>query len=180
MSSHEHATGATPSRRSALKLGAAAVAGAVVWAEPTIKGLVSRPAYAQACSTAPIVALYQPDDPNVTRNGVSVDTNHNDFTGNGFANFPGTGSITYQNVDGNCGGPATVSIRYALAGGSRTGSIDVNGTVMPITFTGTGGWSNWQFLSVPITLLAGGSNIVTISSTGSDLSNQDYIEITTS
>ncbi|MEM7091453.1 MAG: hypothetical protein AAF567_00515 [Actinomycetota bacterium] len=38
------------SRRRALKLAAATGAGTIVWAEPTIKGLARRPAYADAAS----------------------------------------------------------------------------------------------------------------------------------
>jgi len=42
-----------PSRRTALKIGAGLTVGAAVWSEPTLKGLVRRPAYASATSTPP-------------------------------------------------------------------------------------------------------------------------------
>jgi hypothetical protein len=43
------------SRRRALKIGVAGAAGAAVWAEPTIRGLARRPAYAATASGAPVV-----------------------------------------------------------------------------------------------------------------------------
>jgi len=38
-------------RRRALKTGVAGVGAAIVWSEPTIRGLVKRPAYAAAATT---------------------------------------------------------------------------------------------------------------------------------
>ena len=43
-----------PSRRRLIKAGTASVGAAVVWAEPTIRGLARRPAYARATSGPPI------------------------------------------------------------------------------------------------------------------------------
>ena len=169
-----------PSRRQALKIGAATAAGLAVWAEPTIKGLASRPAYAQACSAGGgVTTLYEAE--NAVLSGVSVDTNHTPFSGTGFANFSGTGSATFNNIEGGCGGTATLIINNALNSGPRTGTITVNGVAQSFTFPRTGNsWSAWQD-SVPIMipLNPGATNTIVISSTGSDLANIDYITVTT-
>jgi len=66
-----------PSRRRALKIGAAAAAGTVVWTEPTIRGLARRPAYAAGGSGQEIVfdlgtALSPPNASSSSPPGVEI------------------------------------------------------------------------------------------------------------
>lgn len=110
---------------------------------------------------------------------VQVDTNHAGFNGSGFVNYNAAsgGSVQLNNVDGGCGGTATLSIRYALAAAARSGDLIVNGAAFPITFPSTGSWAVWDVLTVTITLNPGATNMIALNSTGQDLGNTDEFTI---
>jgi hypothetical protein len=110
--------------------------------------------------------------------GVTVDTNNGGFLGTGFVNFPSSGGyVEFRNVSGGTGGSRTLRLRNALASGSRTGQLTVNGANTTITFTSTGSWTTWTIREVTVTLTAGTSNTIRLQSTGQDLANLDQMEV---
>ncbi|HEU5080603.1 MAG TPA: carbohydrate-binding protein [Opitutaceae bacterium] len=114
----------------------------------------------------------------VIAGGVTIDSNNAGFHGTGFANFPTSGgTLTFNNVDGNGGGTKSLGIRYALASGSRTGSLTVNGVTTNLTFPATGAFTAWATLRVNVTLNNNATNTIRLSSTGADLANIDYINV---
>ncbi|HYP16246.1 MAG TPA: carbohydrate-binding protein [Opitutus sp.] len=113
--------------------------------------------------------------------GVSRRTDASGFNGTAFVNFPVTGGfLEFARIDGGSGGQATLSVRHALASGTRTGVLIVNGTSQPITFGSTGGWSTWRTHAVSIALNSGTANTIRFEASGQDLTNIDEITITTS
>jgi lysophospholipase L1-like esterase len=108
-----------------------------------------------------------------------IETTNGGFNGSAYINFAAnTSTLTFSNLNPNGGGTKAMSIRYALgATTSRTGSLTVNGTTTPITFSPTGSWTTWGTLTVNITLSATGTNSIQLASTGSDLGNVDEISI---
>jgi hypothetical protein len=81
--------------------------------------------------------------------------------------------MTFNNVNGGAGGSQTITFRYALASGSRTGSLVVNGVAQNITFNSTGAWTTWATQNVTVTLKSGTTNTIALDSTGQDLANID-------
>ena len=70
-----------------------------------------------------------------------------------------------------------MTVRYGLAGGSRTADLSVNGSQETITLTSTGSWKTWRTMDFNITLKPGKSNSIKITSTGQDWGNTDEITI---
>lgn len=123
------------SRRRAIKAGAAVAVGATVWAEPTIRGLAKRPAYASAGSGAPetfnINGLLPPVSPNGTNPG-RLDTVGS--AGNVLrvrhrivepATVPPTADLLLTTRNGSGSGTNTIP-------GSLSGSITVDGVTYTI------------------------------------------------
>jgi hypothetical protein len=108
--------------------------------------------------------------------GASVVTSNGGNNGTGFVNFPPTGGIVEFVVQGCTGGQYTLEYRHALAQGSRSADLFVNGTKQQITVTSSGSWSTYHTESITINLNAGSNNI-TITSTGSDFGNLDQITL---
>lgn len=134
--------------------------------------------YASATVTiTPIVDTYQAESATFG-GGVSIDTNNSGYDGTGFANFPGNGGfVQWNNVDGGAGGSTNILFRFALATGSRTGRLTVNGAAQNITFNATGAFNQWTVISVPVTLTAGATNTIKLESTGQDLANVDELQV---
>jgi rhamnogalacturonan endolyase len=111
--------------------------------------------------------------------GVTIDTNHAGFNGTGFANLPPSGGVVqWINVDGNGGGPKTLTFRYALgAAAARTGRLVVNGVGQNISFAPTQTWTNWQAHTVSVNLVNGLSNTISLESNGNDLANIDELQV---
>jgi len=111
--------------------------------------------------------------------GAGINTDHAGYHGTGFCNFnPRGGVCEFTNVDGGSGGSAKMTVRYALAGGSRTAALSVNGSNDTITVTSTGSWKTWGTMDFTITLKPGKSNSIKITSTGQDWGNFDEITVT--
>jgi hypothetical protein len=53
----------------------------------------------------------------------------------------------------------------------------VNGVSQGITFPATLSWTDWQNLSVTVTLNPGTTNTIELQSTGGDLANQDQMTV---
>ena len=91
-----------------------------------------------------VTSTYQAEDAVVS--GCTIDTNHLNYNGTGFVNFPITnGYVQWNNVDGGAGGLTTIRFRYALGTTAlRTGLLTINGSAQSITFTTTGTWDTWS------------------------------------
>lgn len=130
----------------------------------------------QAGST-PTSVVYQTENGTVG-GGTVLETKNGGFLGTGYVNASSNGGFSQNvNVNGLGGGSKLLSIRYALASGSRTGRLLVNGVARNITFNSTGAWTTWHFHSVAVTLNNNTSNTIRFESTGQDLANIDQIEI---
>ena len=106
--------------------------------------------------------------------GDVVETTNGGYHGTGYVNSSTTGgSMTFNNVNGGAGGGQTLTFRYALASGTRTGSLVVNGVAQNITFNSTGAWTTWVTQNVTVTLKSGTTNTIALDSTGQDLANID-------
>ncbi|MBD5779009.1 carbohydrate-binding protein [Pelagicoccus sp. NFK12] len=112
-----------------------------------------------------------------TRVGGVDESSNAGFNGSGYINFDSTGtSLTFSNVDGGNGGSHTLKFRFALgAAESRSGQLTVNGSSQTITFPSTGSWTTWEQHEVTVTLNAGASNTISLSSNGQDLANIDEL-----
>ncbi|HEX2854536.1 MAG TPA: GDSL-type esterase/lipase family protein [Opitutaceae bacterium] len=110
--------------------------------------------------------------------GTIAESTNSGYRGSGYANFPTTGGVCqFNSVNGGSGGTKTLVIRFANAGGSRTGQLVVNGTTSSITFGTTGSWTTWTTMSVNVTLNSSTGNTLQLKSNGSDLANVDEITI---
>lgn len=110
--------------------------------------------------------------------GTVIEKNHTGYHGTGFANLPSSGGyLQFAQVDGGAGGSATLTVRYALASGTRSGVLVVNGTRQSISFPATGAWTSWQERSVPVTLASGAANTIRFESNGQDFPNVDEITV---
>jgi hypothetical protein len=109
-----------------------------------------------------------------------VESNHVGFSGTGFVNFDNvTGSYVQFAV--NAAAAGAVTLRFRNANGTTTNrplAISVNGGA-PVTanFPGTGAWTTWQTVSVPVTLAAGANTIRATATTANGGPNLDYLEI---
>jgi len=120
---------------------------------------------------------YQAENANMS-GGCALNTDHAGYNGSGFCNFPpSNGVLELTNVNGGKGGSATMTVRYGLAGGSRTADLSVNGSQETITLTSTGSWKTWGTMDFNITLKPGKSNSIKITSTGQDWGNTDEITV---
>ena len=95
----DHHEPASPSRRRALKTAAATGAAALVWTEPTIKGLARRPAYADAGSSTTF------EEGTVTPISVAISLN-----GTASLNTTGSGTLTLTLLD-SFAGPVLTAVR---------------------------------------------------------------------
>ncbi|WP_175414875.1 fibronectin type III domain-containing protein [Nibricoccus aquaticus] len=111
--------------------------------------------------------------------GTVTETTNAGWLGTGYVNAPTTGGFCqFTSVNGGIGGSATLTIRYALASGSRTGQLLINGVTQAITFNATGAWTTWQTMNVTIPLNAGAINTIRFQTNGQDLANIDQIVVT--
>jgi pectate lyase len=139
-------------------------------------GITRTVAVAQS-GTATTTSVYQTESGTVG-GGTVLESSNGGFNGTGYVNASATGGFSQNsNVDGRGGGSKTLRIRYALASGSRTGRILVNGAAQNITFNATGAWTTWATQNVTVTLNNNTSNVIRFESTGQDLANIDQIEI---
>ncbi|MCH6256115.1 fibronectin type III domain-containing protein [Puniceicoccaceae bacterium K14] len=111
--------------------------------------------------------------------GNVVESTNTGFNGTGYVNSSANGSTTFNNIDGLGGGSITLTIRYALGSADRTGNLIVNGgSPTSLTMTGTAAWTDYQTMTVNITLNSGTSNTIEFDATGSDFGNIDEITLT--
>ncbi|SHG63048.1 GDSL-type esterase/lipase family protein [Massilia sp. CF038] len=101
------------------------------------------------------------------------------WQGSGYVNFPRSGgSLTMSNVNGKSGGMRTLRIRFANGSASaRSGQLVVNGSTSNISFRPSGGWTTWVTQDVPVALVSGTGNAISLKSTGADLANVDTLTV---
>ncbi|SMF20000.1 Pectate lyase [Alteromonadaceae bacterium Bs31] len=110
----------------------------------------------------------------------SIDSNHNGFTGSGFANT--------QNAKGRTISwrvevqePSTYMLEWRYASGSsnsRMGSVSVNGSAeASVEFPTTGAWASWTIDGAIVELSAGVNEIVLTAETAEGLANIDSLTI---
>lgn len=122
--------------------------------------------------------VFQGED-GVVAGGAATENTNAGFKGSGYVNFQTAGStLTFSGVSGNGGGVKTLTIRYALGNGARTGVIIVNGVSQPLSFPTTGSWTTWaEDVKVNATLNNNNSNTIQFASTGNDLANIDQFTV---
>ncbi len=115
--------------------------------------------------------------------GTLIEANHAAYHGTGFANLPPSGGVLeWAGVDGGAGGRTVIGFRFSCgagiaSGSTRTVNLTVNGTSTPLTFVTTGTFEEWHPIYVPVTLAAGASNTIRITSTGQDSANIDELRV---
>jgi len=117
-------------RRKALKAGVAGVGAAVVWAEPTVRGLARRPAYAAGGSNAPAETLTVTISGTITGTGAGrvvsglIATPSQFGTGVNAVSIglaPGTGNGTNPGTRSIDLGPTGLTWDVATLGGAQAG-----------------------------------------------------------
>jgi hypothetical protein len=91
------------------------------------------------------------------------------------------GLLVFTGVGVTSTGSYTASFQYSNgSGGPLTMMVDVNNAKKPkkISFPSTGGWSNWQSMSFPVTLKAG-ANQIAVTPEASGAPELDYLAIGT-
>jgi pectate lyase len=140
-------------------------------------GGITRTASVTQAGTATTTSVYQTESGTVG-GGTVFESSNGGFNGTGYVNASANGGFSQNTgVDGRGGGSKTLRIRYALASGSRTGRLLVNGVAQNITFNASGAWTTWALQNVTVTLNNNTSNTIRFESTGQDLANIDQIEI---
>ena len=106
---------------------------------------------------------------------------------NNQAGFSGTGFVDYLNptndfIEWAVNVPMTreytLAFTYALQQGNRPLAIAVNGNEVAsaLSFPATGGWTQWEKVTVTATLIAG-SNLIRATATGQSGANVDYLTV---
>jgi hypothetical protein len=112
------------------------------------------------------------------QSGTSVTSNHSGYQGSGFVDYGDAGTwIEWNSIDGEEGGTATLTFRYANASsGDRACKIRVNGNdIGDLNFASTGSWSSWNTQSIS-TSLNSGNNIIRVTANGAG-PNLDNVSI---
>ena len=109
----------------------------------------------------------------------SIDSNHPDFTGTGFAN---TDNVTGVQIVWGArlmeGGDYRFTWRYACVE-TRPGNLYINDTLIgAVDFGNTGDWAVWDEISVEVPGLKAGITKVTLEASGNNgLANIDYLKL---
>jgi polygalacturonase len=115
---------------------------------------------------------------NATISQGAVESNHAGFSGTGFVNLD---NVVGSSVQWSVTGPASsLTIRFANGTtANRPMDVSVNGTVVAAgrAFPGTGAWTTWQSVTVPVALAAGASTVRLTSTTANGGPNLDYLEV---
>ncbi len=117
----------------------------------------------------------------ITNNAGSVDTDHINYTGDGFINTDNAiGSTVNWTVNFKVTGTYNIQFRYASVS-NRPGTVKINGeTIGTAAFASTGSWDEWDFSSLNYTVTDTGDVPISVSATNAEgLPNIDYISITT-
>jgi hypothetical protein len=133
-------------------------------------GIIANSSCAPNCTTT-----IQAEDV-IVGGGATVNTSNAGNNGTGYVNFPATGGFTEFTVQGCTAGWYTLEYRHALANGTRSADLFVNGTKQQITVTSSGSWSTYKTETVIVNIKQG-ANTIRIQSNGADFGNLDQIEL---
>ncbi|HCT80924.1 MAG TPA: carbohydrate-binding protein [Micromonosporaceae bacterium] len=126
--------------------------------------------YVDVAASGPAPSEYQAESCTISQ-GV-VESNHAGFTGTGFVNGD---NVIGSYVECSVTGPVTsVAVRYAN-GTTTNRPMTVNGAT--VNFPGTGAWSTWNTVNVPLSLSAGTHLIRLTSTTVNGGPNLDRVTI---
>lgn len=110
----------------------------------------------------------------------TVDSDHANFSGTGFANTDNTlGAYVEWTVAAPSGGTATIELRYSNAGSAdRRMDISVDGLVVAAdrSFPVTADWDTWASETVTAEVAAGSVTIRATAITGDGAPNLDYLD----
>jgi hypothetical protein len=110
-----------------------------------------------------------------------VESNHAGHSGTGFVNYDNAvGSAVEFAVTAASAGAATLRFRYANGTTvNRPMDIAVNGAVVKagLPFPGSGAWTTWQTITLPVTLAAGANSVKATATTANGGPNLDYLEV---
>lgn len=117
-----------------------------------------------------------------TLSGASVASLHSGSTGSGYVDFSAAtgGSAQVNGVYTATAGKKNLDIRYALATGTRSLDVYVNGSRVQsnVAFPATGSWSTWSTVSVQVQIPQGSGNTVRLVTTGTEGPNIDSVRAT--
>lgn len=115
----------------------------------------------------------------ITNNAGTIDSNHPDYTGEGFINGENIlGSTVNWTVNFTEPGSYSIQFRYASTS-ARPGTVKINGkTIGTASFPSTGAWEVWNFSNVSYTVAEAGDVLLSVSATdAAGLPNIDYMSI---
>ncbi|MFI2346002.1 glycosyl hydrolase family 28 protein [Streptomyces sp. NPDC019443] len=112
--------------------------------------------------------------------GSSVDSDHTGFSGTGFVNTANAvGAYVEWTVNATTAGTADLILAYA--NGTTTArpmDITVNGVTVAVAspFAGTGAWTSWRTVTLPVALKAGANTVRATATAASGAPNLDYLD----
>ncbi|MER5461501.1 glycosyl hydrolase family 28 protein [Streptomyces sp. NPDC002668] len=112
--------------------------------------------------------------------GSSVDSDHTGYSGTGFVNTPNAaGAYVEWTVNATTAGTADLALAYA--NGTTTArpmDISVNGVTVAAAspFPGTGAWTTWRTLTLPVALKAGANTVRATATSANGAPNIDYLD----
>jgi Zn-dependent metalloprotease len=112
--------------------------------------------------------------------GSTVDSNHAGFSGTGFVNTPNAvGAFVQWSVNRASAGSVTLSFRFANGStAARPVGVSVNGgPPMTLNMPVTGAWTNWQTVTLTVSLQAGNNTVRTTATTAGGTANLDFLEL---
>jgi hypothetical protein len=130
---------------------------------------------------AAVVGTYQAEA-RTFQNGCTQASDKSGFTGTGFMDFGGNGSlIEWNNVHAPTAGQYNLVFRYSNGStGNRQCAITVNDSTNAgnVSFGATGSWKTWKTTSIKVTLKQGNNKIRVTANTGSGGPNLDKMDLT--
>lgn len=113
--------------------------------------------------------------------GTAKASNHGGYTGSGFADYAGNGSVVRWTVNRAAAGSVKLDFRYANgATANRPLAVQINGsTVGTLSFPSTGSWSTWKTVSLTVSFKAGANTIKAVANSSNGGANVDALTLST-
>lgn len=130
---------------------------------------------------AAVVGAYQAEN-HTFQSGCSVRSNHSGYTGSGFMDYGGNGTLVeWNNVKAPAAGQFTLVFRYSNgSAGDRPCAVAINDTATAgdVTFAKTGAWNTWATASIKVTLKQGMNKVRVTANTTRGGPNVDKMDVT--
>lgn len=130
--------------------------------------------------TPNLLSEYQAESAS-TISGSSVGASYAGYTGTGYVDYGSNGSyVQWNNINVSTSGTYTLVFRYANGNSSnRQCQVSVNGVAVnnAVAFNTTGSWTNWNTVSVSVTLNAGNNTVKLMANTKAGGPNLDKVTI---